>query len=376
MFKNMYYFDNAATSFPKAKGVSDAMKRFLDEECTNVGRGSYVRAQEAGLSVIETRERIRDLFDCPDEKHVIFTGGMTAALNTVIKGSVRRGDKVLVSSFEHNSVIRPLVQIGAEIVRIPAADDGVSDLSKLPEDLSAFRLCVHTFASNVSGMIQPIGALSRLLKAAGVPLCIDAAQAAGHFPFSMKKLGADAICMPAHKGLLGPQGLGILCLAPDFADRLDPLISGGTGSVSDRFDIPPFYPDRLEAGTLNLPGIIGLKAALDTVDFGAARTHEIQLMTRFQEAISDIPHIRMLGSPDTERRVGVYSFDFLRRDNAEIAYRLETEYGILTRCGLHCAPDAHRTFGTFPKGTVRFSFSPATTVEEVDLAAEAIAGLS
>ena len=376
MFTKMIYLDNAATSFPKAKGVSDAMKRFLDEECANVGRGSYVRAQEAGLSVIETRERILDLFDCTDEKHVIFTAGMTASLNMVIKGFVRRGDKVLVSSFEHNSVIRPLVQTGAKIVHIPSTEDGVSDLDKLPEDLSSFRLCVHTFASNVSGMIQPIGTLSGLLKAAGVPLCIDAAQAAGHFPFSMKILGTDAVCMPAHKGLLGPQGLGVLCLTPGFADRLDPLISGGTGSVSDSFDIPPFYPDRLEAGTLNLPGIIGLKAALDTADFDVVRTYELQLMTRFQNAIGDVPYIRILGSDDIDRRVGVYSLDFLRRDNAEISYLLETEYGVLTRCGLHCAPDAHRALGTFPKGTVRFSFSPATTFAEIDLAAKAIASLA
>ena len=368
----MIYFDNAATSFPKAKGVSDAMKRFLDEECANVGRGSYVKAQEAGLAVIETRERIRDLFHCPDEKHVIFTSGMTAALNTVIKGLVHRGDKVLISSFEHNSVIRPLVQIGAEIYRIPATDVGVSDLSKLPEDLPAFRLCIHTFASNVSGMIQPIGELSRALKAADVPLCVDAAQAAGHFSFSMKELGADAICMPAHKGLLGPQGLGVLCLTPAFADRLDPLISGGTGSVSDSFEIPHFYPDRMEAGTLNLPGIIGLKAALDKTDFDKIREHEKQLMTKFGTLIQDIPYICVLGSMDIENRVGVYSVDFLRRDNAEVSYLLETEYGILTRCGLHCAPDAHRSFGTFPKGTVRFSFSPATTLEEIEFAADAV----
>lgn len=376
MFTNLIYFDNAATSFPKAEGVSDAMKLFLDETCANVGRGSYLRAQEAGLSVIETRERVCELFDCPDAKHVIFTGGMTTALNMVIKGFVRSGDRVLVSSFEHNSVIRPLVQIGAEIVRIPSTEDGVSDLHNLPADLSSFRLCVHTFASNVSGMIQPVAELSRQLKRAGVPFCIDAAQAAGHFPFSMIDVGADAVCMPAHKGLLGPQGLGILCLTPDFADRLDPLISGGTGSVSDSFIIPQFYPDRLEAGTMNLPGIIGMKAALEHADYVLLRAHEIQLMDRFQNAIAEIPHIRMLGSKDTDRRVGVYSLDFVRKDNGEVSFRLENEYGILTRCGLHCAPDAHRAFGTFPKGTVRFSFSPATTAEEIDLAAKGIAELS
>ncbi len=370
------YLDNAATSFPKAEGVSDAMKRFLDEECANVGRGSYVKAQEAGLAVIETRERIRDLFDCTDAKHVIFTGGMTASLNTVIKGYVQKGDRVLVSSFEHNSVIRPLVQIGAEIVRIPFTPDGVSDLTKLPIDLSPFRLCVHTFASNVSGMIQPIEELSAILKRAGVPLCIDAAQAAGHFPFSMQKIGADALCMPAHKGLRAAQGLGILCLTPAFANKLDPLISGGTGSVSDSELIPRFYPDRLEAGTLNLPGIIGLKAALEHTDFQSDRMHEIRLTERFLVTIRDTPHIRVLGSSDCARRVGVISLDFLRVDNGDISYRLEREYGILTRCGLHCAPDAHKAFGTFPKGTVRFSFSPATTEQEVDLTASAIADLA
>lgn len=376
MFTKMIYLDNAATSFPKADGVSDAMKRFLDEACSNIGRGSYVRAQEAGLAVIETRERIRDLFDCPDAKHVIFTGGMTASLNTVIKGLVRRGDRVLVSSFEHNSVIRPLVQLGAEIVRISATEDGISDLAKLPDDLPSFRLCIHTFASNVSGMIQPIEALSAILHAAGVPLCVDAAQTAGHFPFSMKALGADALCMPAHKGLRAAQGLGILCLSPSFADRLDPLISGGTGSVSDSYEIPQFYPDRLEAGTLNLPGIMGLKAALDRIDLHECRSHELRLIRLFSQRIKDDPHIRILGSLEPDRRVGVFSIDFLRKDNAEISFLLEEEYGILTRCGLHCAPDAHKAFGTFPKGTVRFSFSPATTVREIEIAAEAIHALS
>ncbi len=372
MFTKMIYMDNAATSFPKAKGVSDAMKRFLDEECANIGRGSYIRAQEAGLAVIETRERIRDLFDCPDAKHVIFTGGMTAALNTVIKGFIRRGDRVLVSSFEHNSVIRPLVQIGAEIVRIPTTPEGVSDLAKLPDDLPSFRLCVHTFASNVSGVIQPVEALSSILKTAGVPFCIDAAQAAGHFPFSMTKIGADAVCMPAHKGLLGPQGLGVLCLTPEFADQLDPLISGGTGSMSDSELIPNLYPDRLEAGTLNLPGIIGLKAALEHADFCDRRAYETDLVARFLNAVKATPHIRVLGTVEPDRHVGVISLDFPQADNGEISYRLENEYGILTRCGLHCAPDAHRAFGTFPKGTVRFSFSPDTTFDEIDRTTEAI----
>ncbi len=373
---NSIYLDNAATSFPKANGVSEAMKRFLDEQCCNIGRGSYVRAQETGMTVLETRERIRDLFDCPDEKHVVFTGGLTASLNMIIKGYVRFGDKVLISSFEHNSVIRPLMQVGAQIVRIPADEDGRSNLSALPEDLSSFRLCIHTFASNVTGTIQPIAPLARKLKDSSVPLCIDAAQAAGHFPFSMSSLGIDALCMPAHKGLLAAQGLGILCITDGFAELLEPLISGGTGSVSDSFAIPSYLPDRFEAGTLNLPGVIGLHAALEATDFKANRLHERKLIEHFTRGLLGIPYIRVIGSLRPELRVGVFSVDFDRRDNAEIAYRLEKEFGILTRCGLHCAPDAHRASGTFPEGTVRFSFSPATTEEELDAALSAIDSLA
>lgn len=369
------YLDNAATSFPKAPGVSDAIKHFLDDTCSNVGRGSYARAQEVGLTVIETRERISELFDCPSEKHVIFTGGMTAALNTVIKGYVKKGDRVLISSMEHNSVVRPLVQIGAEIVRIPADETGRSDLDLLPDDLSSFRLCIHTHASNVCGTLQPIEALSTRLLSAHVPFVLDAAQTAGHFPFSMRNLHLAALCMPAHKGLLASQGLGVLCLDPAFADRLEPLIVGGTGSFSHSERIPSLYPDRLEAGTLNLPGIVGLHAALAHADFDRVRSHEMQLMRTFSELLSDIEGITVFGTPDPNGRVGVYSLDFKECDNAEIADRLETEYGILTRCGLHCAPDAHKSLGSFPKGTVRFSISPATTAEELQITASAIRAL-
>ena len=368
----MIYMDNAATSFPKAAGVSNAMKAFMDNDCCNIGRGSYERAQQTGLSVFETREMIRDFFDCPSAKHVIFTGGMTASLNTVIKGFVRQGDRVLISSMEHNSVVRPLVQTGAQIVRIPATDDGVSDLSKLPDDLSGFRLCIHTHASNVCGSIQPVEELGRRCKASGLPLVLDAAQTAGHFPFSMKQLHLSALCMPAHKGLLAAQGLGILCLDPNFASELEPLISGGTGSFSYSELIPEFYPDRFEAGTLNLPGIIGLLESLKTSDFQRTREHELKLIELFAHLLTDIPDIRVSGSLNPSERVGVFSVDFIRHDNAEISDRLEREYGILTRCGLHCAPDAHRSLHTFPKGSVRFSFSPFTTEQEIRITAQAI----
>ncbi len=373
---NSIYLDNAATSFPKANGVSDAIKVFLDSACCNIGRGSYERAQRAGLLVFETRERIRALFGCPSAKHVIFTGGMTAALNTVIKGFVGKGDRVLISSMEHNSVVRPLVQIGAELVRIPATEEGFSDLSKLPDGLSGFRLCVHTHASNVCGSIQPVEALAARCREAGVPFVLDAAQSAGHFPFSMQNLGLSALCMPAHKGLLAAQGLGVLCLDPAFAERLTPLLAGGTGSFSHSEAVPALYPDRFEAGTLNLPGIVGLHEALENADFARVRAHEIALMRAFGRMLSGVSGIRVCGTDDVSRRVGVFAIDFIRHDNGEIADRLETDYGILTRCGLHCAPDAHRSLGTFPKGSVRFSFSPFTTEAELCSAADAIRALA
>ena len=369
---NEIYMDNACTSFPKAEGVSDAMKYYLDKVCANAGRGSYERAAEAGMTVLETREKLAAMFGCADPKRVIFTPGNTAALNMVIQGLVNKGDKVLVSSVEHNAVIRPLAMIGAEILRIPADEEGVSIAGKLPDGYEQAKLCVLTHASNVFGSIQPVAEISGRLKSSGIPVAVDAAQTAGHFKFTMEELGADMLCMPAHKGLRGPQGLGVLMLSEQFSELLPPLMAGGTGSVSHSYDMPPFLPDRLEPGTLNLPGIYGLHAALEHCDLPERRRIEKNQIRSFLEGLRNCPGIRVPGPEDPERRVGVISVDFLHRDNAEIAYRLEEEYGILVRCGLHCAPDAHKALGTFPEGTVRFSFSEQTTEEELETAVNAI----
>ncbi len=369
------YADNAATSFPKADGVSDAMKRYLDCVCMNVGRSSYAASADAGETVLSIRERLGVLFGC-DPKHVIFTGGMTQSLNMSIKGFVGAGDVVLVSSFEHNSVIRPLVQVGAKILRIPANADGTMDLVHFPRALERVKLCIVTHASNVSGVMQPIEALMAKLRPYGTPVVLDAAQTAGHFAFNMQEFGLAALCMPAHKGLRAAQGLGLLLLSDAFAKQLTPLLVGGTGSLSYSEEVPRFLPDRFEAGTLNLPAIYGLGAALDDFQPAKNRAHEIALCSRFLQGIADVKQVRLLGTTEPTARVGVFSLDFVRRDNAEAADKLATEYGILTRCGLHCAPDAHKAFGTFPQGTVRFSFSPATTEQEVDAMVQAIRALA
>ncbi len=370
------YMDNACTSFPKAEGVSDAVKYYLDKVCANAGRGSYERATEAGMTVLETREKLASMFGCSDPKRVIFTPGNTAALNMVIQGLVKKGDKVLVTSMEHNAVIRPLVMIGAEILRIPADGEGVSIAEKLPDVYKEAKLCVVTHASNICGSIQPVAEIAESLKPYGIPVAIDTAQTAGHFAFAMEDLGADILCMPAHKGLRGPQGLGVLMMSEQIAGLLPPFMAGGTGSVSHSYDMPPFLPDRFESGTLNLPGIYGLHAALQHCSLQDRRQAEKRQIRYFLDGLKDIPGIRVPGPDDEEKRVGVISVDFLRRDNADVAFLLEEEYGILVRCGLHCAPDAHKTVGTFPEGTVRFSFSEYTTEEEMETALKAIRTLA
>ncbi len=370
------YLDNACTSFPKAEGVSDAVKYYLDKVCANAGRGSYERATEAGMTVLETREKLSAMFGCSDPKRVIFTPGNTAALNMVIQGLVKKGDKVLVTSMEHNAVIRPLVMIGAEILRIPADGEGISAPEKLPDGYSEAKLCVLTHASNICGSIQPVAEIAESLKPYGIPVAIDTAQTAGHFAFTMEDLGADILCMPAHKGLRGPQGLGVLMMSEQIAELLPPFMAGGTGSVSHSYGMPPFLPDRFEPGTLNLPGIYGLHAALDHCSLRNRRQAEKRQIRYCLDGLKDIPGIRVPGPDDEEKRVGVISVDFLRRDNADVAFLLEEEYGILVRCGLHCAPDAHKTLGTFPEGTVRFSFSEYTTEEELETALKAIRSLA
>ena len=208
---------------------------------------------------------------------------------------------------------------------------------------------------------------------------MDAAQTAGHVPIDFAALGLSALSVPGHKGLLGPQGIGALLLRPDFAETLEPVICGGTGSASDSEDVPAYFPDRLEPGTPNLPGVFGWEAALaylQKTTVQAVQAHDRILSQRFLDGLRDLPGVNLIGPDTAENRVGIFSLDFPGKDNAEVAAMLEERFGILTRCGLHCAPSAHRTLGTFPRGTVRLSFGWYTTEQEVDRALEAVAAVS
>ena len=257
-----YYFDNAATSFPKAPGVAEAMTDYLTRVGCNVGRGDYQSAYAAAERVLEVREKLCRRFGAPDPRNVIFTPGCTYGLNAVLKGVLKPGDLVAASPMEHNAVLRSLKQLERQGVRIqwlPCADTGELLLDQAAERLTKdVRLCVLTHASNVCGTLMPVEAVGRLCRERGIFFCVDAAQSAGLVPVNMDAMGIDAVAMPAHKGLLGPQGLGVLLLTDALAEAMEPLISGGTGSRSDLLEMPPFLPDRLEPGTLNLPGIYGL----------------------------------------------------------------------------------------------------------------------
>ena len=371
------YLDNGATSFPKAPGVGEAMLDYVNNIGANVNRSTYEASSEAEMVLIECRERLCTLFGTEDITHAVFTPGMTAGLNMLLKGFLNPGDHVIVSSLEHNAMMRPIRQLeaqGVEFSRIPADSRGITD----PKDILPLirpntRLVAIMHASNVCGTLLPVKEISDICRERGLPVILDAAQTAGHYPVNMKELGLSALCVPGHKGLLGPQGIGALMLDEEFAKRVEPLISGGTGSASDSELLPPYMPDRFESGTLNIPGIFGLNAALGFIlDKGvqAFRVHEEKLTERFIDGLEGLP-LRLAGTKDISRRVGVISIDFTGRDNAEVAYELDKR-GIMTRCGLHCAPSAHKTLGTFPQGTVRFSIGYANAECDVDAAISAI----
>lgn len=378
----MVYLDNAATSYPKAPGVASAMADYVEKVGATINRSSYAAAQEAGLVTLSLRERLCRLFNHPDPTHAVLTPGATAGLNMVIKGLLRPGDHCLVSSMEHNAVMRPLVQLereGVAFERIPCDTQGRLRLEALPGMIKLnTRLVVMAHGSNVCGTVQDAEAVGKICRERGVPFALDAAQTAGHIEVDFERFGLSALVVPGHKGLLGPQGIGALLLDADFARRLTPLVAGGTGSASYSEELPGWMPDRFESGTPNIPGVYGWEAALGWLENTGIETlenHEKTLSKRFLEGIYGLKNVKLYGATVPEGRTGVFSVGFLNCDNAEAAWRLEREFGILTRCGLHCAPSAHKTLGSFPEGSVRFSTGWANTEADIDAALSAIAAI-
>ena len=398
MEQEKIYLDNAATSFPKPEEVPMAVYDYMTKLGTNVNRGGYATAYDTESVVFECRELIGALFHAPDYKNVVFTRNITESMNVVLKGLLHSGDHVIVSSMEHNAVMRPIRQLekkGVSFTRAQCESDGSLKPEKL---LSCLRpdtkAVVMTHASNVFGTMLPIQEVGAFCKENGLVFILDSAQTAGVFPIDMEKMHIDILCFTGHKGLLGPQGIGGFILRDELVLKIEPLISGGTGSLSNVETVPEFMPDRFEAGTPNLPGIFGLHAALnwlrklgkmslleETTEhcFSAAlekiSEHELHLTEEFLTLLEPLEKegkLKIIGKKDTEMRTGVVSIQTLTRELSDTAFQLDTRYGIMTRVGLHCAPSAHKTMGTYPTGTIRFSFGFANTDKEVKLAIDAL----
>lgn len=373
------YLDNGSTSFPKAPGVAEAMSHFITEVGCNISRGGYETAYDLGDTIFETRSMLCRMFNFSEEKYVVFTPSVTYSLNFVIKGLLKSGDHVIMSSMEHNAVARPcqsLKDFGVEVTIVPCDRDGVLDIDAFKNSFKEnTKLVVMSHASNVCGTVLDAEEVGKICKEKGVFFALDAAQSAGVINIDFEKFNLSALCLTGHKGLLGPQGTGALLLRHELAEALDPVISGGTGSASHLLTMPEFMPDKFEAGTLNLPGIIGLNASLEYIHRVGIDTifeTEKQLAQLFIEEIDKLPNVKIIGVRDWNKRVGTVSLDFESIDNAEVSFILDSEYGIMTRCGLHCAPLAHQTLGTYPQGTVRFAFGHKNTREDVEYAVSAI----
>ena len=376
------YLDNASTTFPKPEAVPQAVYTYMTSQGCNINRGCYDGAYDVEETVFETRQLLAELFRGGDCKNVVFTKNVTESLNVILKGFLKPGDHVLVSAMEHNAMMRPIRQleaIGVEFDRIPCDDRGELMLDEL-EGLRKpnTRAVAMMHASNVCGTVLPIEQVGAFCQAHGLKFIVDCAQTAGVLPIDMERMHIDALAFTGHKGLLGPQGIGGFILKEDMIRRIDPLLSGGTGSISHTEEIPEFMPDRFEPGTMNLPGIIGLHAGLSWImnrGIDSVRDHELALTARFLEGLEPLEAeglLRIIGKRDCTGRTGVVSIQTLTKELAQAAFELDADYGIMTRVGLHCAPSAHMTLGTFPTGTVRFSFGWANTGEDVDRALNAL----
>lgn len=376
----MIYLDNAATTLHKPPQVMDAVVRAMTA-MGNAARGAHGGALEAARTVYNTRVKLARLFGCPRPDHVIFTANSTEALNIAISGLIRPGDHVVTTDCEHNSVLRPLYRLeerGAVLDIAPADRLGrvaCEDLEALLRPDTRAVVCTH--ASNLTGNVLDIARIGEMARRRGALLIVDASQTAGALPIDMEAMGVDVLCFTGHKGLMGPQGTGGLCVRPGV--EIEPWKVGGSGVHSYDRRQPREYPTRLEAGTLNGHGIAGLSAALDflqEVGVEAIEAKERALMDRFYQAVSAMDGVTVYGDFSQARRSAIVALNIRDYDSAAVSDELSETYGIATRPGAHCAPRMHQALGTTDRGAVRFSFSWFNTEDEVDEAIRAVGQLA
>jgi cysteine desulfurase family protein len=380
----MIYLDNAATSWPKPPAVASAMVRFLDEVGANPGRSGHSRSVEAARRVYAAREAVAELFHVEDPLRIVFSANATGALNLALRGLLRPGDHVITSSMEHNSVMRPLrvlEQAGVAVTVVPCSPEGYLQQADIEPALrSNTVVVVLNHASNVVGTLLPVAEVGKIVRQHGAILLVDAAQTAGAVPLDVVADRIDLLAFTGHKSLYGPMGTGGLVVGPrvDLA-RMEPLLQGGTGSRSEHEEQPDFLPDRYESGTLNAVGLAGLEAGVRWVlnrGVETIRARERLLTQKLIEGLDQIDGVTVHGSRDPARQMATVSFSLEGWEPSEVGLRLDEEDQILCRVGLHCAPAAHRTLGTFPNGTVRFSLGAQNTIEEVEAAIQAVRRLA
>ena len=367
--------DNAATSFPKAPGIGDVIKTFLERDCTNINRTSGAGEFPVFDSLYNLRSGLSEMLGFGTPESVCLSSGVTESLNLVISGLFSKEDHVLVSSCEHNSVMRPLVQRGIQFSRIPCDKEGYIVLEGAKDLIRPnTRAMIICAAGNVTGAIQDIEKIAQFAHDNNLLLIFDAAQAIPYVDFDMEANHIAGVVFSGHKGLMGPEGTGGIALRKDIALSIPPLISGGTGSQSDSEDVPVTLPDRLEAGTQNLPGLLALAESVSYVrkKLRAIKENERCMTELLYEGLLSIKGLRMVGAPLNRPRTSVISVVSDKMDIAEISAQLSERYGIETRVGMHCSPSSHRSLGTFPGGTLRFSPGPFTMKDEIFLTIDAL----
>lgn len=373
----MIYLDNGATSFPKPKGMIDAMDRCMLEYCGNPGRSGHAFSMRTGEGIYAARKKIAKLFNISDPTRVIFTWNTTGALNLGIQGVLKEGDHVITTSMEHNSVLRPLKMLeskGVEHTIVMCDKTGIINLRDIKEVMKEnTKMLVCTHVSNVTGSIQPIRELGEFAHRNGLIFMVDGAQSGGVLPINVTEMNIDMLAMPGHKGLLGPMGTGFLYIKEGI--QIEPLLSGGTGSASKDRRQPREIPDGFEAGTVNAPGIIGLGYSVDLLlKLGIPNIYEKEheLTRMLDEEIRNMKNVVVYGPDNIDKKVGIVTFNVKGKSCEQVADELSEVYGIAARGGFHCAGLAHKTIGTWEQGAVRLSIGIFNTKGQIKTAIEAV----
>lgn len=374
------YLDNAATTFPKPPTVVNAVSNYMSFLGSNPGRGSSSSSVKGGQLVFQCREALANLFNFSKLENVIFTSNITSSLNILIKGLLKDGDHAITSTMDHNATLRPLHSLKEkgiiDLTVIKCSKEGILSVDDFKNSIKPnTKLVVLSHASNIIGTIQPLEEIGAICKEKNIFFIIDSAQTAGVLNLDFNKLNCNALTFTGHKSLLGPQGIGGFIIDDKLNDNINTIIEGGTGSLSSSVVQPDFLPDKFESGTLNTPGIAGLLAGVNFLkDTGidTIKSEEQELTQKFIDEVCNIDSMTVYGFKDASLRTSTVSLNSSKIDNSELGFILDSEFGISTRTGLHCAPLAHETIGSYPFGTIRFSFGVFNSMSDISYAIDCI----